>query len=228
MANIKQGTRLYINLTNACNTNCPFCCMFSGSNKKTYLSFDKFKEIIDSCKDNFELQLEGGEPLLHKNIYLFIEYAISTGRCAKVLILTNGLILDKHLYRLVEIRNYYNIPFEIKISINYWLIKENKNHLKNLNKILFAVEFIPNFKITFNVRKRKIVDEWIEYELKKYELYDHSNIFYLQSYGKMANDEIYEKPIIAQNIKNWIIYSCDGTSFGQDLIARSEYEKTLI
>lgn len=30
---MKKGTRLYINLTNKCNTNCPFCCMYSGTDK---------------------------------------------------------------------------------------------------------------------------------------------------------------------------------------------------
>ena len=58
---MKKGTRLYINITNYCNTNCPFCCMYSGTKKNTYMGFETFKTIINNCKDNFELQLEGGE-----------------------------------------------------------------------------------------------------------------------------------------------------------------------
>ena len=85
---MKKGTRLYINLTNKCNVNCPFCCMYSGTNKNRFITFDKIKEIIDSTKGEFEFQLEGGEPLLHKDIFLFLEYAVSTGRCKKIIILS--------------------------------------------------------------------------------------------------------------------------------------------
>ena len=48
---MKKGTRLYINITNHCNTNCPFCCMYSGIKKNTYMGFETFKTIIDNCKD---------------------------------------------------------------------------------------------------------------------------------------------------------------------------------
>lgn len=220
---MKEGTRLYINLTNKCNTNCPFCCMYSGTEKNRFITFEQYKNIIDLSKGPIELQLEGGEPLLHNDIFLFIEYAISTKRCTKVIILTNGILLEKYMKRFIDIANWNNILFEFKVSINYWLIKENKNHLFMLNKMIFATDFIENINIVLNVRKR-FEDEWIEKELEKYRLKEHSNIYYLQSYGKMTNSE-YDKPIIVQNIDNWRIYASDGTCFNQDLIARSEYEK---
>ena len=99
--------RLYFNLTNKCNEKCEFCCMYSEPHKNTFLNFDTYKEIIDSKKEDFELQLEGGEPLLHKDLYLFMEYARSTNRCKKIIILTNGILLDKHLTRLVDFHQYY-------------------------------------------------------------------------------------------------------------------------
>ena len=222
---MKDGTRLYINLTNKCNTNCPFCCMYSGTNKNNFLSFESFKEIIDSCSGFFELQLEGGEPLLHKDIFLFIEYAIHTSRCKKIIILSNGFLLDKYLKRFLDIKTWYNIPFEFKVSINYYLLQQNSDHLKTLSKIDFATKYIEDFNIIYNVRKR-LDDDFIDEELKKYGLFEKSNIFYLQSYGKLKNSK-YEKPVIVQNIKSWKVYASDGTCFEQDLIARSEYENTL-
>lgn len=223
---MKKGTRLYINLTNKCNTNCPFCCMYSGTDKDRFISFEQFQNIIDNCKDNFELQLEGGEPLLHKDIFLFIEYAIHTNRCTKIIVLTNGYLLEQYMKRFIDIANWYKILIEFKVSINYWLLQETKNnninHLQKLNHLVFATEFIPNINILFNVRKR-IEDDWIEEELKKYKLFEKSNIFYLQSYGKLTNSK-YDKPIIVQNIDNWFVYASDGTCFEQDLVARSEYE----
>ena len=220
-----EGTRLYINLTNKCNVACPFCCMYSEPKKTSFLDFETFKSIIDNCKGDFELQLEGGEPLLHKDIFLFIEYAIHTNRCKKVMISSNGILLEKYLKRFVEIKSWYNVPFVIKVSINYYLLEKHKNHLEKMTQIVFATEYIDNFDIVFNVRKR-FEDVNLEDQLKKYKLYDKSNIFFLQSYGKLSDSE-YEKPVIVKNIDNWFIYASDGTCFEHDLIARSEHEKNL-
>ena len=120
-----------INLTNKCNTNCPFCCMYSGTDKNTFMNFETFKRIIDDCKGKFELQLEGGEPILNKDIFLFMEYAISTNRCLKIIILSNGIELHKYMKRFIDIANWNKILIEFKISINYWLIKVEKDFLYN-------------------------------------------------------------------------------------------------
>lgn len=223
---IKDGTRLYINITNKCNTNCPFCCMYSGTNKNTFMDFETYKNIIDSTDDKFELQLEGGEPLLHPSMYLMIEYAIATGRCSKILVLTNGILLEKHLKRLVDISNWYSILIELKVSINYWLIQENKDFIQKLSYMSFATKHLPYLNIIFNVRKRKSADEGIEQLLEKYKIRDHSNVYYLQSYGKLTGSD-YSAPVIVQNIQNWRVYASDGKCFETDLIARSEHEKEL-
>lgn len=155
---MKNGTRYYINITNKCNTNCPFCCMYSSTDNNRYMTFETFKCILDEGRGPFELQLEGGEPLLAPNLYLFIEYAISTGRCSKVIILTNGICLEKHLKRLVDLHKWYDIPFEIKVSVNYWLIQQNKDHIKMISDLVFCTEFIPNFNIILNTRKREMMN----------------------------------------------------------------------
>ena len=81
MKTVKKGKRLYINITNHCSANCPFCCMYSDSSKSTYMNFDIFKNIIDKNKDKLlEIQLEGGEPLEHKLINLFLEYSVSINK----------------------------------------------------------------------------------------------------------------------------------------------------
>ena len=104
--------------------------------------------------------------------------------------------------------------------------------LKPLHKkcdilLLFSVKYLKYINIIFNVRKRKDKDENLDNLLKENDLYDHSNIYYLQSYGKLKNSK-YDKPIIVQNIDNWFIYASDGTCFNQDLIARSDYEEKLL
>ena len=217
--------RLYINLTNRCNSDCPFCCMYSGKEKNTFMDFNVFKYIIDGKDDDFELQLEGGEPLLHPLMFLFMWYAYSTGRCKKIIILTNGKLLSDYLEEVITFMNRTEIPIEIKMSLNYWLYKENPNIFKQASDLYLSTEFVDGISVVFNVRMRH-GDEWIIDLLKENKIYEHSNVFYLQSYGKMTGAE-YAKPVIVQNIDDWFVYSCDGKCFGKDLIARSEYEKGL-
>ena len=188
------------------------------------MSFDTFKRIVDETEENFELQLEGGEPLLHKNLFLFLEYAVSTNRCTKIILLTNGILLEEHINRLIDFSSWNQILLEIKVSINYFLIEKNENHIKKMADLAFATKYIPSIDMIFNVRKRNEKDEDIETELKHYGILEQSNVFYLQSYGKLKDSEEYEKPIIVQNIEDWSLYASDGKCFGQDLIARSEYE----
>lgn len=218
--------RLYINITNNCNANCEFCCMWSDSSKRTFMNFETFKRIIDSHSEKFELQLEGGEPLLSEDLYLFMEYARSTGRCTKIIILTNGIELQKHLDRLVNFYKYYQIPIEIKISVNYWLYKMDNECIEKARDMYLATEFIQGFNIKLNVRLRK-EDEWLKELIINQNLEQISSIFYLQRYGKYQDKEDYELPVIVQNIDDWYIYSCDGKCFGKDLIKRSEHEKEL-
>lgn len=218
--------RQYINITNNCNANCEFCCMWSDSNKHRFMTFNEFKYIIDSKEDDFELQLEGGEPLLHKDLYLFMEYARSTGRCKKIILLTNGILLNRQLGRLVEFHKYYNIPVVVKMSINYWLYRMDNDSLDKARDYYLSTEFIDGFDIKLNVRLRHN-DEWLRDLIQEKNLTDISNIFYLQSYGKYENETEYDKPVIVQNIDDWFIYACDGKCFDKDLIARSEYEKEL-
>ena len=217
--------RLYINLTNKCNSDCPFCCMYSGKEKNTFMDFNVFKYIIDGKDDDFELQLEGGEPLLHPFMFLFMWYAHSTGRCKKIIILTNGKLISDYLEEIISFMDRARIQIEIKMSINYWLYSENPHIFKHARDLHCATEFVDGISVKFNVRMRH-GDEWIIDLLKENKIYKQSNAFYLQSYGRMTGTD-YEKPVIVQNIDDWFVYSCDGKCFGKDLIARSEYEKGL-
>lgn len=219
-------TRHYFNLTNKCNTECSFCCMNSGPSKNTFLDFNKFKQIIDNCEGEFEMQLEGGEPLLHPNLFLFLEYAYFTKKCSKIIISTNGTILNKHIDRLIDFVHFNKIPMLIKHSINFHLAKLNPNIYKECRDLYLATEFINDFDIRFNVRIKNNNDEIIE-KLKEFKIYNQSTIYPFQSYGRYSGNEEYSKPFIVQNIEQWFIYSCDGICFGQDLVARSVHEGCL-
>jgi organic radical activating enzyme len=220
--------RLYINVTNKCNENCEFCCMYSSQQKNTIMRFNTYKNVIDSHSEDFELQLEGGEPLLHDDLYLFMYYALSTTRCKKIIISTNGKLIMHNLDRLIDLANYKNTKITIKPSVNYWLLNKNKRLIKEYRDIYLATEFIDNVDIIFNVRLRNNIDDWILKELLNNKLLDHCNILKLQKYGKWKDEKAYSLPVIKQNIDDWFIYASDGTKFDKDLIARSEYENTIL
>jgi len=199
--------------------------MYSSPRKNTFLNFEIYKSIIDQNDKYFELQLEGGEPFLHPDFYLFLEYARFTKRCTKIIISTNGILLKNNLQRITDFCNFANIPIVVKRSINYYLYNIDNNICKKSRDLYLATEFIPNFKILFNVRLRKN-DEWLVEMLRENKIYDQSNIFELQNYGRME-EKGYKKPFIVRNIENFYLYASDGRCFNDDLLKRSEYEKTL-
>ena len=220
--------RYYFSLTNRCNLNCPFCCMNSGTGKSTFLPFDRFKEVLDSTTKKFELQLDGGEPLLHPCFQLFLEYAYYTGRCTKLTIGTNGKLLGRRIDELVAFACRTNIPTIVKASVNFHLLANNPLLIKEYSDIVTAVEFVPGFDIKFNVRLRREVDDsWIVDALRERHLEEKSKVFYLQRYGRYEEHNELDLPFINQNIDEWFFFASDGANFGHDLIARSNYEKTL-
>ena len=102
------------------------------------MDFETFKKIIDTYDTGYELQLEGGEPLLNENLYLFMYYAAATSRCKKIVISTNGKILNNHLQRLVDFAAHAKIKVLIKMSINYYLYNEDNDIIKKRKRFIFG------------------------------------------------------------------------------------------
>ncbi len=83
-----------IEITDMCNLNCPVC--FADARNSFTLPFEKVKEMIDlyvKCESKPEvLQISGGEPTLHPDIFEILTYAGQIGILHPVLN-TNGLRL---------------------------------------------------------------------------------------------------------------------------------------
>lgn len=219
--------RLYLNITNHCNMCCPFCCMYSSPKKNTFMPFDTYKKILNSAND-YELQIEGGEPLLHPQFDNFFTYALNDGECKKIIILTNGINIRKDILRIVNMRNKNTKNVEIKISVNNFLVNSKKRFLFEVALAVQNIEFIDGLCIKLNVRKSYEDAINLQEEIAKYNLTDKiSNCFYFNRYGRLKDDGRYGAIVIKQNIADWKIYASDGKCFGQDLIKRSEYENEL-
>ena len=125
--------RLYINLTNKCNRKCPFCFMWSGPRNNIFIKEKTFQNIITSAS-MAEIRLGGGEPTLHPQFLDFVEFCLQSAEVTKVIVDTNGVILDNYIQFLFNLSQQYHKPIVVSISVNYSLIEQNPNHLDNIKK----------------------------------------------------------------------------------------------
>ena len=179
--------KIYIEITNACNLNCPFC--IKNKRKINYMTLDNYKYIIDKINNyTREIYLHIlGEPLLHPNIIEFIEYA--NNKNLLVNITTNGYLINNlknnnKLNRLnISIHSYNenynlnisdylnnifntidNIKDKTFISLRLWVNNKNTNYIlnyinKRYNTNIEKLEKNNKTKITNNL----IIDTFHEF-----------------------------------------------------------------
>lgn len=197
---MKKFKSIYIEITKACNLSCRFCPS-SSVNTHEYLSLDNFKYIVDQVKDYTEgiyLHILG-EPLLHKDLFKFIEYA---SRYVKVSITTNGRLIKKFIDQLIESNLYVlNISLQSLIKEDVDIIDEYLLQIKNL---------LDNKKDKMAVHLRMWNDKEVNLELNNY-LINYFNQLDLNNYHNVnlsVQDE-FKWPDLNDN-NNLVKSSCLG------------------
>ena len=121
--------KVYLEITNGCNLNCDF--RIKNQRKITNITYDNYKLIIDKIKSyTDELYLHVlGEPLMHKEINNFINYAYNQGLLVNIT--TNGYLIKNikdniHIHRLNVSIHSYNEKYGVSID----------NYLANLFDII--------------------------------------------------------------------------------------------
>ena len=195
------------------------------------MDFNTFKKILDENSDNKTIvQLEGGEPLLHPLLFLFLEYCSILECVEKIVIDTNGEILKDKIDKIIEIAERNRKHITIKPSINSYILKVRKNAISEYDNISSACEFLEYVDMDFNIRYMDESDnDYISCKLspiinKKYFKY---NRYSFNKYGRAENNEELPDLNITNIYDNWKVYSCDGQCFGADLVKRSIHEKKL-
>ena len=111
--------KIYLEITNRCNLNCDFC--IKNNRIISDITKENYEYIINKIKkytNNIYLHILG-EPLLHKDINYFIDYA--TNNNILVNITTNGYLInhikDNHnIHRLNISLHSYNSKYNIEID----------------------------------------------------------------------------------------------------------------
>lgn len=230
--------KIYLNLTNKCNLKCSFCSMYSNPDNNKFLPFKKYRKILTKqCNkinrnDILIVQFEGGEPLLHPYLYLFIEYLNFVQEKMQyninLVIDTNGTLLEKHLETLIQFTTRTKLATTIKISINTEIPNLNE-HIAFCKDVYSATEFIDLFHIKFNVRFKDLKD-WESLKLALC----HGNIsedmfipYQFNAYGRASTNTNYPPISISNVYDKWSCFACDGKNFKTDLITRSLHEMAI-
>ena len=137
--------RLYINLTNKCNRECPFCRAFSKPSNNTFLGFDQLQSIIDyhnTLNEPYEVELDGGEPLLHPQLLDILNFLLQQELLQTLVIITNGVLADKYIDFLYTAKQKKRIV--LKFSVNYYLLEQNSNLLPQLEQRIEKYPIVNN------------------------------------------------------------------------------------
>ena len=118
--------KLILMVTSRCNLNCQFCDIPEGDHGHKDLPKEQVFKIIDSIHSLGveDLEITGGEPLLYKDLWEVVKYAVSYK--IKVHIATNGLLVRE---QIDEIKNHQIETFCISIDGK----EKTHDELRNLN-----------------------------------------------------------------------------------------------
>lgn len=220
---------LRINLTNYCPMECCSCPIYCEKGNHSYLPFHAFQKIIDQYKDyQLKVVLEGGEPLAHKGIFLFLEYLSACKHVQNVTIRTNGIFLKEELAdSLFALIKRSCLRFDIKVKITSELIEKNKEHMAMCKSLFDHAKRLGTFQVSFEVFYSNDADyEYLLSMIDKYELpKEFCEFSVFRAIGKLSCSE-YPK-VEDGGLKCWECFASDGTNFEQSLTARAEYEKSL-
>ena len=106
-------SRVYLDVTNACQLRCRHCCTSSGAPRADELELDEILSVVDQVRAMGveRLVISGGEPLRRPGLATILEHARSLG--LQVTLLTNGLLIDEDwTQRLVALQ------VRVKISLD--------------------------------------------------------------------------------------------------------------
>ena len=103
-------------LTEQCNLKCTYCYNKSSPSRKNHFSLEQIKYLFELLSKNgvSVIEISGGEPLIHPNIYEIIK--LSLHKFEKTVILTNGVKITEDLIKLINKNKDKFLGFQVSID----------------------------------------------------------------------------------------------------------------
>jgi mycofactocin radical SAM maturase len=100
-------------LTYACNLQCVHCLSSSGQRDDRELSTAEAKRVLDELREMqvFYINIGGGEPMVRRDFFELLEYAIGSGIGVKFS--TNGAFIDQEKARRLAALDYLDIQISL-------------------------------------------------------------------------------------------------------------------
>lgn len=220
-----RAHRVYLALTNHCNRACPWCSTCSGPDGSTFFDPCRLAEVLPP-DGPYELQLEGGEPMVHPGFWALVDAAREDPRCRRLIVATNGTCLPRPPRRLTETLARLGSPLTIKLSYNHHL-RERDPALLELARALRSQMAAPDLFV-LNVRLRRGVaqdDAALRRDVERAGLGACANVFYLERYGFARDQAGWQVPVPVWG--DFRLINPDGSDHGTDLVARSDAMEAL-
>lgn len=175
--------RLLFMITDKCSLRCKNCDGYMPYHKNpkndTFESIVKsYNRIMDVCGVVDNIDILGGEPLVHPDVAQIVSYFVNDNRCRKVTIISNGTIIPSAA--LVEVLKSSKCAFRIS---DYGQLSSKKEQLIALfkeEKIQFE---ITNYQYWDNIPRIQYMNETPEQLDAKYAACT-ANVFYIK-HGKL-------------------------------------------
>ena len=107
-----------IQLTNACNLDCTYCCTNSGQPRAEELTVDQLRGVVDAVRERYDDQgriaLLGGEPLMVPWALDLAEYIVDQGLA--LTLFTNGTLLEED-HNAARVAGLHGRGAEIRVSL---------------------------------------------------------------------------------------------------------------
>ena len=194
--------KIYVEITNHCNLNCPFC--IGNTRPQEFISLEKFQLLLQKIKGytNYLYFHVLGEPLLHPDINTLIDLASQN---FQINLTTNGFFIE----RIMHNPNIRQVNISLQSILNY----DVETIKKYLDKVFLASDNLVKNNTIINYRI------WIDNQNKDIiikALKDKYNVEIDSSHSCVLAPNIYlqiEKEFIWPN-KNNSYYNINGSCLG--------------
>ncbi len=194
---MRKFKKIYIEITNICNLSCSFCP--KTKRKQEFMSCENFESIIkdiDPLTEYLYFHLMG-EPLLHPELDKLLSIAEKYNK--KVVITTNGTLINKRRYILLKSKAIYKIVFSLhsfeanssEISIEEYLSNIISFCKSANNTNIITAMRLWNFDKNEIKGENTLNDEILEVISKEFDIEKPNNDKLIGNRGLKLSDRIY-------------------------------------